>query len=76
MVTQFSENRSPYSPLWYENEQLLMLGLVAFTTGLVATCISALLDAPIRQIIFVGGGMMTLLSAIFWLGVVSASLRR
>jgi hypothetical protein len=46
---------------------MLVLGLVSFTSGLLATFMSTLLNPPARQIIFVAGGMLTLLSILFWL---------
>ncbi len=72
-ITHFGDSRPPYNPLWYENDRVLILGLVSFTSGLLATFMSALLNPPVRYIIFVGGGMMTLLSVVFWLGVAAPS---
>ncbi len=46
---------------------MLIMGLVSVTSGLLATFLSTLLNPPVRQIIFVGGGMMTFLSVFFWL---------
>ncbi len=45
---------------------MLIMGLVSVTSGLLATFLSTLLNPPVRQIIFVGGGMMTFLSVFFW----------
>jgi hypothetical protein len=66
-VTHFINNGPAYGPLPYENDQMLTMGLISVTSGLLATFLSTLLESPTRQIIFVGGGMITFLSVFVWL---------
>jgi hypothetical protein len=46
-----------------------VLGFVWFISGVLATIMSRSLRPPARELILVGGGMLTALSVLFWLSV-------
>jgi len=59
---QLADNQS-----WDGNNRLeSILGLVWFISSLSATIVSRTLHSPMRQIIFAGGGLLTILSVFSW----------
>ena len=68
-VVHFAKAHSPDDHLWHGNDpdpQGSILGFVWFISALFATIMSRSLRPPARELILVGGGVLTVLSIIFW----------
>jgi len=72
-VLHIAKIEAPSNTLQHKSDALeSILGLVWFTSALLATIMSPSLRSPARQLILCGGGMLTVLSVFFWLGVVAS----
>jgi len=72
-VLHISKTLAPSKPLNHGSDSLeSILGLVWFTSALLATIMSTSLRSPARQVILCSGGMLAVLSVFFWLGVVAS----
>ena len=72
-VLHLAKIEAPSNTLPHKSDPLQsILGLVWFTSALLATIVSTSLRSPARQVILCGGGMLTVLSVFFWLGVVAS----
>ncbi|MGB9234358.1 MAG: hypothetical protein WCC04_08085 [Terriglobales bacterium] len=59
--------------LAYGNDPVdAILGLIWFTSGVLATIMGQSLHSPARQLVLVGGGMLTILSIFFWISVAAS----
>lgn len=73
-VLHISKTLASSNPLKSGHDSLeSILGLVWFTSALLATIISTSLRSPARQVILCSGGMLTVLSIFFWLGIVASA---
>jgi hypothetical protein len=72
-VLHISKTLAPSNPLKHGSDSFeSILGLVWFTSALLAMIVSTSLRSPARQLILCGGGMLTVLSVFFWVGVVAS----
>ncbi len=72
-VLHIAKIEAPSNTLQHKSDALeSILGLIWFTSALLATIMSVSLRSPARQLILCGGGMLTVLSVFFWLGVVAS----
>jgi hypothetical protein len=71
-LVHFANAQSPNDHQWHGNDPDplgSMLGFIWFISALVATILSRSLRSPARELILVGGGMLTTLSVLFWFSV-------
>ncbi|MFZ1919196.1 MAG: hypothetical protein WAU58_16605 [Terriglobales bacterium] len=72
-IVHISTTLAPSNPPNHGNDSFeSILGLVWFTSALLAMIVSTSLHSPARQLILCGGGMLTVLSVFFWVGVVAS----
>ncbi len=66
-VSHATKSPGPSDQLWHQNDTMgSVFGLVWFLAGLSATALSKTLHSPARQLVLIGGGILTLLSILFW----------
>jgi hypothetical protein len=72
-VLHIAKIEAPSNTLQHKSDGLeSILGLVWFTSALLATIMSTSLRSPARQLILCSGGMLTVLSVFFWLSIVAS----